>query len=897
MSVYQPIIAMGNNLWRFTDSEGSFESAVACKIKSLYFPLANESIMSSISPDLHGDIKRGQNSFLLNPVSRIDLVNSRASRNFWVYAGKDKIWSACGVSRDLKQIEEDKVTLCAGLLWHKVTRRNKRVGLAAEILSFIPSSGEPAEIMQVTLTNISSKNIAFTPVAAIPIYGRSADSLRDHRHVTSLLQRIEKHKFGVIVKPTLLFDEKGQRPNQDIYFVLGWDQNRLAPECLYPTQEMFCGEEGDLEAPVSVLENRLPEDKQIDGKEAMGALRFRSCVLKPGQVRSYIIVMGITEKRLALEKIIRKFSGLKEVADSLEQTKLYWEKISRQASVSTSCVDFDNWFRWVSIQPTLRRIFGCSFLPDFDYGKGGRGWRDLWQDCLGLLLSEPKQVRQLLVNSFSGVRIDGSNATIIGKKAGEFISDRNNISRAWMDHGVWPLLTLDLYINETGDFDILFEKASYFRNHELCRCRQIDKDWNSSYGLKLKTQAAKVYQGTILEHLLVENLVQFFNVGGHNYIRLEGADWNDGLDMAKENGESVAFSAMYAHNLRLLAGLLRKTNAKQVELAREIAILLNKIDYDNIKSKLALLNKYFDKTKYAVSGKVINLDKEFLARNLESKADWLSQHVMTKEWLKQGFFNGYYDNKKERLEGYKHKAMRMCLASQVFPIMSGVASGEQIQKAWKNIQKHLFNKKLKGYHLNTDFKEEQHNMGRAFSFVYGDKENGAFFNHMVVMLAYALYKQGYPDQGWQVLSSIYKMAIDTQKSKIYPCLPEYFNLQGRGMYAYLTGSASWFILILLTQVFGVRGQYGDLLIAPKLSAEQFHDGHKVSLTRIFAGRYLKINFSNNKRLCPKKYCILQTSLNGRSLNLKKSSTILIKRGIILKLPLNKLNIVDICLGE
>jgi len=41
----------------------------------------------------------------------------------------------------------------------------------------------------------------------------------------------------------------------------------------------------------------------------------------------------------------------------------------------------------VAIQPTLRKIFGCSFLPDFDYGKGGRGWRDLWQDCLGLILS------------------------------------------------------------------------------------------------------------------------------------------------------------------------------------------------------------------------------------------------------------------------------------------------------------------------------------------------------------------------------------------------------------------------------------------------------------------------------------------------------------------------------
>ena len=33
--------------------------------------------MSSITPDLHGDIKSGQNAFLLEPVSRIDLTVSR----------------------------------------------------------------------------------------------------------------------------------------------------------------------------------------------------------------------------------------------------------------------------------------------------------------------------------------------------------------------------------------------------------------------------------------------------------------------------------------------------------------------------------------------------------------------------------------------------------------------------------------------------------------------------------------------------------------------------------------------------------------------------------------------------------------------------------------------------
>lgn len=78
-------------------------------------------------------------------------------------------------------------------------------------------------------------------------------------------------------------------------------------------------------------------------------------------------------------------------------------------------------------RPFLRRLFGNSFVPYHDYGRGGRGWRDLWQDCLALLMLEPEPVHDLLFSSFVGVRMDGSNATIIGSRPGEFMADRNNI--------------------------------------------------------------------------------------------------------------------------------------------------------------------------------------------------------------------------------------------------------------------------------------------------------------------------------------------------------------------------------------------------------------------------------------------------------------------------------------
>lgn len=167
---------------------------------------------------------------------------------------------------------------------------------------------------------------------------------------------------------------------------------------------------------------------------------------------------------------------------------------------------------------------------------------------------------------------------------------------------------------------------------------------------------------------------------------------------------------------------------------------------------------------------------------------------------------------------------------------------------------------------------------------------------MAVMFSYALYKQGFAQQAWKILSSLYNIAADTSKSKVYPCLPEYFNLEGRGMYSYLTGSASWFILTLLTQVFGVRGQDGDLVIEPKLSVEHFRKNSSISVERMFAGRRIKIKLLNPGKLAYGKYKIVKACLNLKNLPVDKRSYLVFTREVLLDLPAHKLNLIEIYLA-
>ena len=75
-------------------------------------------------------------------------------------------------------------------------------------------------------------------------------------------------------------------------------------------------------------------------------------------------------------------------------------------------------------------------------------------------------------------------------------------------------------MDQTGDVEILGEKATYFKDPQAKRGTDIDTRWNADYGMQQKTLIDTVYEGTILEHLLVENLTAFYEVGDHNIMRL-----------------------------------------------------------------------------------------------------------------------------------------------------------------------------------------------------------------------------------------------------------------------------------------------------------------------------------------------------------------------------------------
>ncbi|MBN2120352.1 MAG: cellobiose phosphorylase [Candidatus Omnitrophica bacterium] len=861
-------------IWKIKDrQQGVFSIENPQDFSDFYLGLTNTQgkIFCCISPFLSGDIKTSIHNYLNYPATVFDLKSPAHTRSLWLYFNKKNI-----INISHLWPTQDKLTLEAGPLWQKLTRENKSRNLKIETTSFVPE-GTEIEIMWIKITNRAKYKQEFTATTSIPLFCRAQENIIDHRHVTSLLNRAYPEKEGLIIKPAMSFDERGHKKNKTSYFVFAFTDKKRGLEGIFSTLDEFYGKNGNIIWPESVFLNKKPKNiDKVWGKENIAGLKFKKHSLKPKESLNIFLVMGITDKDPG--GVFKGFSEPDKIYKAFKESKKAWAKIFSKLNSSSGNNLFDFWLSWVNLQPTLRKLFGCSFLAHFDYGKGGRGWRDLWQDLLSLLLINPSQVKKNLIRNFQGIRIDGSNATIITKD-NDFISDRNKISRVWMDHGVWPYLTTKLYIDRTADWDILFKKVSFFRDHQLKRAKEQNFGFFASKrrGFELKDGKNRTHKSSILEHLLVQNIVQFFNIGTHGNTKLENADWNDALDMAAEKGESVAFTCMYACNLESLANLIKEIKLKkkinQIEITKELLTLIDtagaKIDYSDLNKRGTLLKKYLEITKSQVEGKKVKINIDILINDLTRKASWIKNHIQTKEWQKDaGFFNGYYDNNSRRVEGRFNNKIRMSLTSQVFPLMSKIATTSQAKRIWESLVKYLKEGNYSAFRLNTDFGEIKLDLGRAFGFSYGDKENGSVFSHMNVMLAFSLYEQNLVKEGLSVIESLFGLAT-SKESRIGPGLAEYFNLEHKGLYPYLTGSASWFILVWIRQAIGLKFRQGNIIFEPKLLAKQFAKDSSLKTILNLEGKILNITYLNPKKKDWPNYTLEKVRINAKAIKLNK----------------------------
>lgn len=876
-------------LWKFTDkNDGSFTCPDPEYISNLYFPIMNEAGMRCwVTPELKGDVATAYHHYLTTPTVTDELWRSSSNRNFWIQVRGHHPWSAHGVSadRNMRRWETGKDRaeesfLEAGIGWFKMIRKNHNLGLQVSTTIFVPSAPDFVELMLTEVKNIGTSPITYKATAATPLFGRSTENLRDHKQVTTLFQRVWIEKEGVRIKGNIYHDERGGHvPNHTHYAMYGFDQQGDAPCQIWGNMQEFIGQGGTLDNPEALVKDHhapLHQDGDIDGQEAIGALQFAETTLQAGETKQYQVMHTISDNTDDFTRWKSKYNTAEKTTQALEETIQHWQNITGNVTFETEDHNFNNWCRWLNYQLKCRQVYGNAYLPDFDYGKGGRGWRDLWQDLLSIFLIDPASARTELQNNFLGVRVDGTNANLIGNNPGEFFTDVNHIDRTWSDHSAWPTFVVNFYIQQSGDLEFLLTKVPYFKDATYRRSRDKDQAYTKKYGTQQRTEQGEVYEGSILEHMLLQNTCSFYNVGAHNNILLDCADWNDTYDNARQKGETACFHHFFAKNLSLIADLLKRIKDKgyqEVTIFKEACVLFDtlpgndQVDYSSPEAKQKRLQAYYDTIGHNISGETTAISIDSLIEDLRSKSNHMIQHLRENEKIttQEGFtfFNGHYDDDSIKVHGDHPKGVRIDLTSQVLPTMMKTATDEEVKEMYASVQHYLHDEATGGLRLNTNLNELKLNLGRVAGFAYGFKEHGSKWMHQNIMYLYGLYNRGFIKEGYEVFKGIYQLVMQSDRSKVFPSIPSFFNRFGEGQYVYLTGSAAWFVLSFTTQVFGVKGIEGDLCLAPRLTEEQFGKSGEAAILCSFRSRRIRVNFINKKRLAVHQYRIQSIIINGQ----------------------------------
>ncbi len=318
-------------------------------------------------------------------------------------------------------------------------------------------------------------------------------------------------------------------------------------------REDFLGRYGDLSSPRAVREGKS-NNSIACGWAPVGSHNVK-VQIKSGETKTLIFVLGYSEDKKDVKRVIEKFSTKDAAVKALEELKEKWDENLSKLWVNTPDEDV-NLMVNVWNQYQCRTTFNWSRSASYyESGIGrGMGFRDSNQDTMGFVYQIPDKVKERIID-LASTQFERGDARhqyspLTKKGNGEGYSD---------DH-LWLVYSVSSYIKETGDVKFLSTKVPY------------------DSGKK---------KGTIYEHLVKAINFSIKNVGPHKLPKAGFADWNDCLNMLgpKKQAESVMVAQMLAgaclemSKMAALAG--KKSDAtKYHKLYEKVRDQINKVAWD-----------------------------------------------------------------------------------------------------------------------------------------------------------------------------------------------------------------------------------------------------------------------------------------------------------------------------
>lgn len=433
-----------------------------------------------------------------------------------------------------------------GLGYSIITSRYS--GIKTELTYFVDLQ-EPVEFWLIKVKNDSKRKKVLKIFPFVELVCGNIELENNYRNILCLYN---EGYFDSDLNGIVSFKHPFKKEHKVIYTFFGMNENIDAFDC---HKEKYFGRYNDSQNSETLKRGKLGNNN-VRGEDVVAALE-KKLILKPGQEKEIVVILGVAESKRDLKRIA-KFKNLKFAKDSLESVKSYWKEALDKIVVKTPDPDFDLmvniWGRYQLYAITCWR--GTS---QYHGGEGGLGYRDTAQDIEGLLALDLDLAREKLDKILFYQYNSGHAVSGFSDVEGSWDKQSGSIVIGKADVAVWLVFTVISYLKETGDFKFL----------------------KKEYGFHDGGKA------TVYEHILRAIRYLYSQRGRHGLPFIKKADWNDAYDSVgiKGKGESVWLGMALVRACRQIESLAnfigdRKIAEEMKEKSHALTKIINRMAWD-----------------------------------------------------------------------------------------------------------------------------------------------------------------------------------------------------------------------------------------------------------------------------------------------------------------------------
>jgi cellobiose phosphorylase len=333
-------------------------------------------------------------------------------------------------------------------------------GITTSVLYFVPPTpiGEacPCELWVLKLKNTGKKprKLRSFSYAEFSFWDTLTDQLNldwgQHIMESTVKDGIIRTKTRF--SPTTIYFASSVKP-------FGFDTDR----------EPFVGVGRDLSNPI-VVEQGKPTNREAPRGNNIGSL-CHNIVLKPGQEKEIVFIMGITDEPKRIDAAVARYSKGEAVGAAFAALRADWQDYLGRITVETPDPVMNAMLNvWNPIQ-CRSTLYWSRFVSAYETGTGrGMGTRDSAQDTMGTVHAVPDAVKRTLNMLWRLQFPDGHTWHQVMPLTGEggpgLAGELPDYPQWFSDDHLWLIIAVCNYLRETGDFAYLDESVPYWQGDE-----------------------------------------------------------------------------------------------------------------------------------------------------------------------------------------------------------------------------------------------------------------------------------------------------------------------------------------------------------------------------------------------------------------------------------------------